>query len=445
MPLSSATAATLVLRPWRTFVSRRVASIITTARTPSPSARAREPPSEPAAADGSSSAAASSSAFRAGRVAYDRSATTAAARLRATVAYDGTAYVGWQTQPCGGGVQDALEARLSKLLGGRVYVAGSGRTDKGVHARAQVFHFEPPAELDAGARTAPHLRDALKAGDVPLLAKLLEQTLNNLSSGLPPDIRVHSVTPAPAGFHAREACSGKRYVYTVQEGMGDPMTARHRWVLGRGKRLDVQRMSEAAALLVGTHDFSTFGVRAPSDPRPPVKMMRRLEVRRIRASDPVREAARRATGVAATDAGADGRGETAAATGDDGDDSVVTICAECDRYLYNMMRLISGTLVQVGLGRLTASDVGAMLAAKGRKDAGRGGRQVVKAPPQGLCLERCFYTHEDGEWPNSMFPVPAPPKEESANNLAKPALSVQESKHGDSSSSHEATAAVDLI
>jgi len=398
--------ASVLWRGARAVVGCRVASasIRTTATTPSLSTRVREPPSD---ADESSSVALSSSySFRAGRVAYDRSVRPATARLRATVAYDGTSYLGWQTQPCGGGVQDALEERLSRLLGGRVYIAGSGRTDRGVHARAQVFHFEPPAEMDAGARVAPHLRDALEAGDVPLLAKLLEQTLNNLSSGLPTDIRVHDVAPAPAGFHARESCSGKRYVYTVQEGMGDPMTARYRWVLGRGKRLDVQSMSEAACLLVGRHDFSTFGVRTPSDPRPPIKVMRRLEVRRIRASDPVREAARRATDAMATDTEASECGQTA---GEDDDDTVVTICAECDRYLYNMMRLISGTLVQVGLGRLTAGDVGTMLAAKGRK--GTGGTQVVKAPAHGLCLERCFYTHEDGEWPQPPAPVPTRPED----------------------------------
>ena len=93
---------------------------------------------------------AASEAFRSARLPYDRAMQEASdesrrsTRFMGRVAYDGTAFVGWQTQPNGRGIQDLLEERLSKLLGGRVYVAGSGRTDKGVHARDQVFHFEYP-------------------------------------------------------------------------------------------------------------------------------------------------------------------------------------------------------------------------------------------------------------------------------------------------------------
>lgn len=271
-------------------------------------------------------------ASRATRLAYDRATREAAGlprRFRGVVAYDGTSYVGWQTQPSGRGLQDVIEARLSALFGGRVYVAGSGRTDKGVHARGQVFHFEPPEEQSTKA--APHVASVLQDDDQ--LAAVLERTLSGLSSGLPSDVQVLRVQPAPAGFHARDSCVGKRYVYTVQEGVASPMTARYRWVLGAGKRLDVPAMAEAAARLVGMHDFSTFGVRHPSDPRCPLKRMRRLEVRRVRMIDPVASAA-----VAEGGVGGDG-----CSVGDD----VVTICAECDRFLYNMMRLLSGTLVQV--------------------------------------------------------------------------------------------------
>ena len=122
--------------------------------------------------------------------------------------------------------------------------------------------------------------------------------------------------------------------------------------------------------MVGEHDFSAFAHRNPSDTRTPYKRMRRLEVLR----DP------------------------SAGLSDDGDDSVdavVTIVAECDRFLQHMMRMLAGTLVQVGLGRLSADDVAPLLWARGRKglhDAG--GVQVYKAPAQGLCLVRCFYAED---------------------------------------------------
>ena len=147
-------------------------------------------------------------------------------------------------------------------------------------------------------------------------------------------------------------------------------------------------MNAAAQLLIGTHDFSTFGVREANDPRPPVKVMRRLEVRRhVRVDDPVSAAAR---AIHQDGGGKDGmNGEDG-----DGDESVVTICAECDRFLYNMMRMISGTLVQVGLGRLDAGEVSELLAARRRTEKG----EIVKAPPQGLVLQKCFLEDEHGPW-----------------------------------------------
>ena len=80
--------------------------------------------------------------------------------------------------------------------------------------------------------------------------------------------QVLSVHPAAEGFHARESCVGKRYVYTIQEGRGSPLTSRYRWALGKERRLDVAQMNEAAARLIGTHDFSTFGVRDATAPSP---------------------------------------------------------------------------------------------------------------------------------------------------------------------------------
>ena len=144
--------------------------------------------------------------FRTARRPYDRE-NPLPRRFKGVVAYDGTEYAGWQTQPSGRGVQDVLEARLSQLFGGRVHVAGSGRTDKGVHARHQTFHFEPPLEPDA-RKIPPHVARVIGASDSEL-AQVIQRTLTSLSSGLPKVVQVLSVEPAPESFHARESCSGK--------------------------------------------------------------------------------------------------------------------------------------------------------------------------------------------------------------------------------------------
>ena len=290
--------------------------------------------------------------------------SSATARLAAMVAYDGTELEGWQTQPSGRTVQDIVEARLSGILGAQIYIAGSGRTDAGVHARGQVFHFDLPK--------GGHGRVVLEDATPEVAAAALQRALHGLpeNTGLPLSVRILSVWPAPPDFHARDHCIGKRYVYSVCEGVGSPFSARHRWALGRDKQLDIGRMSEAAALLVGEHDFSSFGVLQPGDTRTVVKRMRSLEVRRWE--------------------------ETAAAAAPlEGEGTLVTITAECDRFLMNMMRIIAGTLVEVGLGRLSVADVATLLEARGRKALARhGGPRVYKAPPRGLCLERCFYAPE---------------------------------------------------
>ena len=113
---------------------------------------------------------------------------------------DGTDYVGWQTQAVGKGVQDVLENKLTRMLGGRVYVAGSGRTDKGVHARAQVFHFEMPE----GVAKAPHIAAALAESEEALAASI-KSILTGAASGLPADVQVTDISVAPPGFHAIRA------------------------------------------------------------------------------------------------------------------------------------------------------------------------------------------------------------------------------------------------
>lgn len=294
---------------------------------------------------------------------YVRAGSSRLPRFRATVAYDGTDFEGWQTQPSGRTVQDALESRLSKMLSVPVQIAGSGRTDAGVHARGQCFHFELPE----GARCPGVLPPALDVCDGvwhDAAAAALERALSGLSenTGLPPSIQVLTVAPAAPDFHAKESRVGARYSYSVVEGSGCPLSARYRWAIGR-RTLDVARMAEAAALLRGEHDFTALAFRRPDDPRTPIKRMRTLDVHR--------------------DGAAPGEG-------------IVTIVAECDRFLQHMMRIIAGTLVHVGLGRLSVADVAHLLVSANRASTPH--LQVCKAPAHGLCLERCFYDEPPGGW-----------------------------------------------
>ena len=171
----------------------------------------------------------------------DDAASRRAARFVAAVAYDGSEFSGWQCQPNGRGVQDVIEARLSRLLGAPAVIAGAGRTDAGVHARAQVFHFDVHATGESAAcRGAPSplalaRRAAADGTGTELgIAAELERCLCGLpeNSGVPPSVRVLAVRPAPPRFHARDSCVGKRYVYSVREGVPSPFEARYCWALG---------------------------------------------------------------------------------------------------------------------------------------------------------------------------------------------------------------------
>lgn len=241
-------------------------------------------------------------------------------RFVCIVSYDGTNFDGWQTQLNGNTVQDKIEARLKKLFGIPVSIAGSGRTDAGVHAKGQTFHFDLPE--------GPLPRH-LKLPDNYTLeqaSELLQRALSGLqeNDGLSPSIQICSVRPAASDFHARLSCIGKKYIYTCREGVGSPFCNNYSWALGLNKTLNISAMSVAAKMLVGTHDFSSFGVITPTDPRSPMKNMQSLDVVKLRKFS--------------NDNGNEYRDH-------DYEGEVVTITAVCDRFLYNMMRLISGTLI----------------------------------------------------------------------------------------------------
>lgn len=226
-------------------------------------------------------------------------------RWRCTCAYDGGALAGWQSQPGGQSVQDLIEARLAVVIGRPVRIHGSGRTDAGVHAVAQVFHF------DAAWRHGP--------------AKLLAA----LRTGLPPAIQVKSARPVRADFHARFSAKGKRYEYRLYLGDADPFERPYSWSVFRP--LDLDAMAAAAAVLRGRHDFRAFAAENGTERESTVRDLRRLEIRR--------------------------RGRR------------VRIIAEADGFLYKMVRSLVGVLVSVGEGRLSLAEVKALLAGARRTPA----------------------------------------------------------------------------
>jgi len=211
-------------------------------------------------------------------------------RILFTLQYLGTRYAGWQTQANAVGVQQVFEAVLSKLFGAPIRVEGAGRTDAGVHARAQRAHADVPFEI-------------------PTRGLILG--INDL---LPHDIRVTAAEGVADDFHCRFAAKAKTYRYQIWNApIADVFAyATHAHV---AQALDAARMQRAARELVGEHDFRAFTVASPEVA---------TTVRTIASSDVVRE----------------------------GDAVVVTVTA--DGFLRNMVRRIAGTLIEVGRGSLDA-------------------------------------------------------------------------------------------
>jgi tRNA pseudouridine38-40 synthase len=245
--------------------------------------------------------------------------------FRLTLSYDGTAYAGWQVQADARSIQAELEAALRQVTGESLRAVASGRTDAGVHALGQVVSFTSRTHLPPDV-----LRKALDAN-------------------LPRDIVVREVCEAPAGFHAIRDALRKRYRYVVQDGpIRDVFSRAYAWCFPQ--RLEVPAMQAAAAVLLGRHDFSSF--EAAGSPRASsVRTIYELTVER-RAGDFL-------------------------------DRIVVEV--EADGFLYNMVRNIVGSLVDVGRGRQPVSWIADVLAAQDRKRAG------MTAPPQGLFLLRVDY------------------------------------------------------
>lgn len=262
--------------------------------------------------------------------------TTGTVRVRLDLAYDGTGFAGWATQPGLRTVQGTLEAALGTVLrhpDPRLTVAG--RTDAGVHARGQVAHLDLPTDVWDAVRG----RMAGSPGQV---------LVRRLAGVLPPDVVVHRAAPAPPGFDARFSPLWRRYTYRIVDDPTrvDPLRRTH--VVRHRVRLDAAAMARAAAPLVGLHDFAAF-----CRPRPEATTVRTLQVLDVD----------RPTGGADAD--------------------LVVLTVQADAFCHTMVRSLVGALTAVGEGRKGEDWPAELLAGRTRASA--------VAPAHGLSLDEIAY------------------------------------------------------
>ncbi|MEQ1851135.1 MAG: tRNA pseudouridine(38-40) synthase TruA [Chthoniobacteraceae bacterium] len=247
-------------------------------------------------------------------------------RLKLVVAYDGRPFAGWQSQAGGNAVQDYLEAAFLAVGGIQVRIHGSGRTDAGVHALGQVAHADVPR------------------GQYPVGI-----WMSALNAHLPREIRVlrsSRVWGGRDGFHARFSAIGKRYLYRLWNApFMHPLEIGRAWHVPRV--LDLDRLREAAALLIGRHDFVRFSARAAKNDRETVRTIHRVSI--VPRSH------------------------------------LVTLTFEGDGFLYKMVRLLTGTLVRVAEGRAPVSFITDLLSPK------VSARTHFTAPAEGLYLAKVSY------------------------------------------------------
>ncbi|MDP2942666.1 MAG: tRNA pseudouridine(38-40) synthase TruA [Candidatus Omnitrophota bacterium] len=237
------------------------------------------------------------------------------------IEYDGTNYSGWQSQKNSRSIQDTTEAALKRITGRKARLISCGRTDAGVHALGQIANF----------KTASHI--------------LLYKLQRGLNSVLPKDIVIKEIREAPLKFHSRFDARSKVYTYTILNGPAPAAISRN-YVHHVPYKLNFGLMRREARCLVGKHDFKSFQA-ADKVERSSIRTIKRLDIKKAGNS--------------------------------------IKITVEADGFLYNMVRNIIGTLVEIGRGRLKPGSMGKILKAKNRKLAG------PTAPAKGLCLTEVKY------------------------------------------------------
>ena len=242
-------------------------------------------------------------------------------RVALTCEYDGTDFVGFQIQDNGRSVQEELQKALTELYKTDIQITGCSRTDSGVHARGHVSSCDVPFYIP---------EDKL-----PLA----------LNAFLPSDLSCHKAIYVKDNFNARFDNNGKRYIYRIHTGkVRSPLKSRYSYYTSYN--LDIEAMNKAAELFAGEHDFEAFCASGGSQITT-VRRIREVKVRRI--------------------------------------EDVIEIEVNGEAFLYNMVRIIAGTLLYVGTGKLKPQDIATIIESKDRKQAGK------TLPPEGLTLEEVFY------------------------------------------------------
>jgi tRNA pseudouridine38-40 synthase len=252
--------------------------------------------------------------------------------IRLSVEYDGTNYHGWQSQKSGGTLQDIIEEKIQSITGEEVRLTGASRTDAGVHALDQVAVFGTGSSLES------------------------EVIMRALNAKLPPDIRILHAEETNADFHPRYNAAKKSYFYIISpQRLHSVFLCRYIWYVH--STLDTERMTEAASLLIGEHDFSSFRASG-CGAKHPVRTVYSIEISRLPEMSFM----------------------TATFKG-----TFLKIRIEANAFLRHMVRNIVGTLVEVGRGNFSPDMFGTILELRDRTTAG------PTAPAQGLFLEKITY------------------------------------------------------
>ncbi|MCR5782284.1 MAG: tRNA pseudouridine(38-40) synthase TruA [Clostridia bacterium] len=241
--------------------------------------------------------------------------------LRLELMFNGSAYHGWQRQANADTVQEHIEGALETIFGTHITVYGCSRTDSGVHARQFFCNFHADTAMDGG--TVARAVDA----------------------NTPEDIAVKGCVEMPEDFHSRYSCISKRYEYLIWNECY-PQPFMPALVCRRERPLDADKMNEAAAAFVGTHDFAAF-CSAGSDVQSTVR--------------------------------------TVLSAGVEKDGGLISFTVSADGFLYNMVRIMAGTLIYVGEGRIAPSEVHGIVDSLDRSQAG------FTAPAEGLYLDCVYY------------------------------------------------------
>lgn len=244
-----------------------------------------------------------------------------------TIQYDGSGFSGWQIQPGSRTVQGDIQSCLGRICGAPVKINGTSRTDAGVHALGQRATF------------------CLETG-IPV--ERLKPVMNSM---LPGDIKITEAVEMPEDFHARFNSKGKKYIYRIMN-LAEKDVFKRNFYYYVDRELDIEKMREAASRIVGTHDFECFMAMGSTPQKTTVRTIYSYEI----------ETAERENGA-----------------------KEIELAVSGDGFLYNMVRIMTGTLVEIGLGKKKPEDIDRMIETGKRSLAGH------TAPPQGLYLAEVFY------------------------------------------------------